>query len=430
MVCSAQLLNPTPGCNVALADKPSRIGMYALNFQPSGANTTTAYPSTYGDTLAVRGARSGRDPLDKVYRSNIVALDAEANTVINGNAGRPPGCATVSSQTCTANGRKWLVLNQSDCNSYTSFFTPLLPDLDFLTGRLLASNIWFDCDLTINNVVPLLLAGPDAYVVVTGRLARDQHHLDRRSPHGVRRRGRQRQRQGPRDRQRRQLQPQQPGAGAWTASCGPLLAKTTRLVVGNGSFYMGSGGVVHMCQTFALLASGYGKVPATDGTVPCSNPCSTYTGQVKVGSGAAVDWISPNQIIDLRPTAEQILSTHPYEDLGLWTEAGGAQSINGGGSGHMTGVFFLGNADAFTLTGNAGANVVLSAQFISRTHEGGGRGHHQPGPRPVRLGAGGDLQDGAGPMRAERHVHGPYGPYPGARTAVDNGEETARKDPQ
>ena len=32
----------------------------------------------------------------------------------------------------------------------------------------------------------------------------------------------------------------------------------------------------------------------------------------------------------------------------------------------MTGVYFLGNADAFTLTGNAGANVVLSAQFISR----------------------------------------------------------------
>ena len=33
----------------------------------------------------------------------------------------------------------------------------------------------------------------------------------------------------------------------------------------------------------------------------------------------------------------------------------------------MGGVYFLGNADAFTLAGNAGANVSLSAQFISRT---------------------------------------------------------------
>jgi len=40
--------------------------------------------------------------------------------------------------------------------------------------------------------------------------------------------------------------------------------------------------------------------------------------------------------------------------------------MSGGGNSHMTGVFFLGNANAFTLAGNSGANVSLSAQFITR----------------------------------------------------------------
>jgi hypothetical protein len=33
----------------------------------------------------------------------------------------------------------------------------------------------------------------------------------------------------------------------------------------------------------------------------------------------------------------------------------------------MAGVYFLGNAHSFNLAGNSGANVHLSAQFISRT---------------------------------------------------------------
>ncbi|HEX7277161.1 MAG TPA: Tad domain-containing protein, partial [Acidimicrobiales bacterium] len=83
VVCSAKTIAPTPGCNLALGDRPSRIGMYALNFQPPGAHTTTPFPTHYGDTLAVRGARSGRDPLDRIYRTNIVDLDTEANGVLN-----------------------------------------------------------------------------------------------------------------------------------------------------------------------------------------------------------------------------------------------------------------------------------------------------------------------------------------------------------
>jgi hypothetical protein len=365
VVCSASLLNPAPGCNPALADKPSRIGMYALNFQPPGSGTTTAYSavpanSSYGDTMAVRGARSGRDPLDTVYRENIVALDAEANGVLTGNGGMPPGCTSVSNNACTGNGRTWLVLSQTNCNSYTSFFG----GLNFL--RLLAPNIWFNCNLNVNSsLFPLILAGPDSYVVITGTLEVSATFsiVDPRTVFI-----------GGKDSGNKigvdignggNFNLNNPVAGVDCLLVPPLV-KPTRLVLGKGEFFMGSGGRIHFCQTFAFLASGYGKVPASDGTVPCSDPCDGYLGKVSIGSGATVDWIAPNQIVGRRPTTEEILETNRYEDLGLWTEAGGAQSINGGGSGHMTGVYFMGNADPFTLTGGSGANVVLSAQFISR----------------------------------------------------------------
>jgi hypothetical protein len=361
VVCSAKTFNPTPGCNLALGDKPSRIGMYALNFYPPGAHATTPYPTHYGDTLAIRGARSGRDPIDRVYRKNIVALDAEANAVINGNSGRPPGCAAVVNNACTGNGRTWLVLGTNDCRN-PLFFTPT---------RLLAQNIWFGCDLDPSDLtllgLPLVLAGLNSYVVVTGTLTVRSTFsiLDPRTvfiggtASGGNPRGLEILNGG-----NFNLGNPVPGA---PCVVNPAVLKSTRLVVGKGALYMTSGAIAHLCGTFAFLASGYGKVPATDDTAPCSSPCGTYSGQVSIGSGATVDWIAPNQVTTRRPTTEEILSTNPYEDLGLWTEAGGAQNMSGGGTGHMTGVFFLGNADAFTLTGGAGANIVLSAQFISRT---------------------------------------------------------------
>lgn len=358
VVCSARTVSPTPGCNLALGDKASRIGMYALNFQPPGAHTTTPYPTSYGDTKAVRGARSGRDPLDRVYRENIVALDGEAQSVLTNPGGLPPGCTSVSLlKTCVGNGRTWVVVRGTDCSGYGTFFL-LNPTY------LAAQNIWFNCDLTVNS--PLLLTGINSYVVITGKLSAtstfsivDPHTIFVGGTESGNARGVEIGNGG-------NFNINNAVAGADCVVL-PLVAKSTRMVVGKGSYYMTSGGVVHQCHTFVYMASGYGKVPSTDGTVPCSNPCDTYTGMVSVGSGAVVDWIAPNQIVGRRPTAEEIGSTNLYEDLGLWTEAGGAQSMSGGGTGHMTGVYFLGNANAFTLTGGAGANVVLSAQFISRT---------------------------------------------------------------
>ncbi|MEA2715862.1 MAG: hypothetical protein QOI99_179, partial [Actinomycetota bacterium] len=348
VVCSARTFNPTAGCNLALADKPSRIGMYALNFQPPGANTTTAFSasssSTYGDTLAVRSAQSGRDPLDRVYRPNVASLDTEAHGVLTGNSGRPPGCASVTNNACTGNGRTWLVLEPNDCKNYSTFFLLGI-------GRPLAPNIWFHCDLTVNS--PLVLSGIDSYVVVTGTVDVTSTFsiVDPRTVFiGGTGQGNAR---GLQVGNGGNFNVNNPVAGT-DCLLHPLLLKPTRLVVGAGSLFMGSGGVAHVCQTFGFLASGYATVPTTDNTAPCSSPCSGYTGKVSIGSGAAVDWIAPNQITNRRPTAEEILTTNPFEDLALWTEAGGAQSVNGGGTGHMTGVYFLGNADAFTLTGNAG----------------------------------------------------------------------------
>jgi hypothetical protein len=357
VVCSAKTASPTLGCNVATGNKPSRVGMYGLNFNPPGANLTTPYPGTYGDTAAVRSNRSGRGPLDRLYRSNVVALDAEAKAVVTGNGGMPPGCTAVVGNACTGNGRTWLVLQPADCSALGTFFDPLL-----FPGRTAAQSIWFNCDLTVG--APLTLTALDSYVVVTGALQVNST-FSIADPRTVFLGGRS---------SGNNIGFQVGNGGNFnvnnknvTADCPPPdgVVKATRMVVGNGAFTMSSGGVAHLCQAFVFMANGYGKVPTADGTTPCT--CG-YTGTVSVGSGAVVDWTAPDQVLDRRPTSEelQVGGLSPYESLGLWTEAGGAQSISGGGTSHMTGIFFLGNANAFTLAGGSSGNVSLSAQFITR----------------------------------------------------------------
>ncbi|MCA1842543.1 MAG: Tad domain-containing protein [Actinobacteria bacterium] len=373
VVCSARTANPTPGCNPATADKPSRVGLYALNFaHPAGDYVTSDYPSTYGDTQAVRSAQSGRTPLDAIYRTNVRALDADAQSVLTGNGGLPPGCGPPVLNLCTgSNGLTWLVLRGTDCNSLATFFSPVLNP-----GRTALPNIWFDCgssgDLSVNT--PLTLTGPDAFVVVVGQL-QVSSTFAMTDPRKVYIGGRSSGNKIGLD----------IGNGANfnvnnlvaaadpTLPCTlPAVVKTDTVVVGNGSFNMASGGAAHLCQSFVFMASGYGKVPATDGTPPCGSPCSGYLGTVGIGSGATVDWTAPNLVSGRRPTQAEVLGlpgaglSTPYEDLGLWTEAGGnTNSIGGGGNSRMTGVYFLGNADSFTLAGNASGSVSLSAQFIS-----------------------------------------------------------------
>ena len=381
LACSARTVNPTPGCNVATGDYPSRIGIYGLNFpHPPGNHVTSQYSSTlsqssYGDTQAVPGAQAGRQPLDWMYRTNVKLLEDEAKSTLTNPGGRPPGCGAVANNSCTSSttGRTWLVLNQAECDTLNStslvnFFNPLIP---VIPARTAAQNIWFNCDLTVKTASPgVVLTALNANIVVTGQLAVTGWFsiLDPRSVFiGGRATGN---RIGLDLGNGSNLNIGNPIPGT---NCPPpaSLGKYTKMVVGHGSFTMASGASARLCQTFLYMASGWGKLPASDGNAPCACNSSAYTGTVSIGSGAVVDWSAPNLINGRRPTRAEVnlaiepSAVSPYEDLGLWTETGGPSTVSGGGNTRMAGVYFLGNADQFTLAGNAGANVYLSAQFIS-----------------------------------------------------------------
>jgi hypothetical protein len=387
-VCSATsgiapLPAPSPGCNAATlsvtetAAIPSRVGIYALNWQhPAGDYVTSAYPGTYGDTPAVRSAQAGRGPVDAIYRLSVQSLDQVANAAINGNvqssgAHYPPGCSSINTLTKTclsSSGVTWGYLNQSDCNSLASVAT-LYPTLFAL------SDIFFDCNLGVasNNspVGGLLLTGLNSTVVVSGSVSvssmfsisdpRNVYIGGTNSGSAI----------GLDLRNGSNFNLDNPVPGT---ACPPSagIPKYTSMVVGEGAFDMTSGAIDHLCQTFVYMANGFNTVPTSDGTGPC--PCSgsgygNYTGYISVASGSQVDWTAPNLIVGRRPTSQELATITPFEDLAAWTEAGGnaKSGINGGGNSQMTGVFFLPNANSFALAGNSGANVYLSAQFIAQT---------------------------------------------------------------
>jgi hypothetical protein len=347
------------GCRPGTGTRASRIGIYALNFVRPVGDIATPYPATYGDTKAVATTRSGRRFADKRYRENVAALDAEAESVLTGNSGRPPGCSSVTNNACTSStdGRSWLVLSATDCSNVSTFFA--------VPGRAGAQNVWFNCDLDVTS--DLTLSGADSYVVVTGSLSvKKTFTIDdpRRFYVGGRSTG-----------NTVGLADGSPGSAlrvnlGGAASCAERAnPKATRMVVGNGSLKVSSGAATRLCHTFVYLASGYGRVPGTDGTNPCSSPCSTYNGVIEVTSGASIRWTAPNQIIGRLPTPTDLAyDSNPFEDLALWSEAGGnTHGITGGGESGLTGVFFLPNADSFSLAGGSGQTIDLSAQFISRT---------------------------------------------------------------
>ncbi len=372
VACSSKAVNPTSGCDVDPlgTGTPSFIGLYGLNFQPPGA-FMTSIAGTYGDTTAVRSGQSGRQSIDSLYRKNVVSLDTEARGVLttNGTTPRtiPPGCVAVVNKACTGSGLTWLVFQGNECSmaNLNTYF--LLNPL-----KKLAQNVWFNCDLNVNGLLggltPLTLSGASSYIVITGQLAATSTFAitDPRTIFiGGRSTGN---KIGLDIGNGGNLNVNNPVPGVNCLL--PVGLGTTRMVVADGSFNFASGGTAHLCQTFVFMASGYGKVPTSDGTAPCT--CSGYLGAVSIGSGATIDWVAPNVITLRRPTVAEVdlgsipAPVSPYEDIGLWTEAGGVSSVSAGGGAAMVGVYFLGNADQFTLAGNSGANVRLNAQFISR----------------------------------------------------------------
>jgi hypothetical protein len=344
-------------CNPGTGNTPSRIGIYALNLSKPSADIATAYPSTYGDTAAIGTAQTGRGPVDHRYRTNMAALDTNSKTILTGNSGRPPGCTSVVNNSCTGNGVTWLVLQQSDCNSFAAFF--LVP------GRTTAQNIFFNCDINVN--APLALTAANSTIVVTGQLAVNSTFTitDPRAIYvGGRSTG---------NKVGLDLGGATSVFSSNLASVAQCALRTgpghiTTLVIGDGRLNVASGAVLHLCQTMVYMANGFGKLPASDGTLPCTNPCSGYLGTVGVTSGAFVDWSAPNEITGRAPTPTELATTNRYEDLALWTEAGGNTSgMTGGSATSLTGVYFMPNADSFNLAGGGSLPIYLSAQFISRT---------------------------------------------------------------
>ncbi|HEX8771002.1 MAG TPA: Tad domain-containing protein [Acidimicrobiales bacterium] len=341
-------------CSPGVGANPSRIGMYALNLSRPPGDIASSFPSTYGDTAARATAQTGRGQVDARYRQNLVNLDSNAKSILTGNSGRPPGCTAVVNNGCTGNGLSWLVLEQADCNSLVTFF--LVP------GRTLAPRIWFHCDLKVT--APLALVAPASTIVVTGQLTVSSAFTiaDARTIYVGGKSG------------ANAIGVDVGGATsvlnvnmASAVSCVTRVGAghATKFVIGNGSLKVASGATAHLCQTFVYMASGYDKIPATDGTTPCS--CS-YSGTINVTSGGFVDWSAPNEITDRSPTTSELASTNPYEDLALWTEAGGnTNGMTGGSATSLSGVYFLPNADAFNLAGGGSLPIYLSAQFISTT---------------------------------------------------------------
>jgi len=88
-----------------------------------------------------------------------------------------------------------------------------------------------------------------------------------------------------------------------------------------------------------------------------------------VSLSGTTDWTAPNAYGDMSAltTTQKQAAWAAGEDLALWTESYGSGStykMAGGGNMHVGGVFFVGNAAPFTVTGN-GLQDLTNAQFIS-----------------------------------------------------------------
>ena len=355
VACSAT--STVPDCRPGIGSKPSRLGIHALSLGRPADHIATAFPSTYGDTAAVPTPQSGRVRADARYRESLAALDATAEWVLAGNAGQPTGCSGVVATVCTGNGLTWLVLQQAQCDTLPLFFS--------VVGRVAGRNIWFNCDLNVSS--PLSLTGVDSFVVVTGNLTVSSR-FNVNDPRGIYIGGRATGNRIGLDVTGATSQLGVNNLGAGNGCSGRTGAgKTTVMVVGDGSLKVGSGATARLCQTFVYMASGYDKLPATDGTPPCqSSTCNSYSGTVSVSSGANIDWSAPNEVSDRQPTAAELAGANRYEDLALWTEAGGnGHGLTGGASTNLSGIYFLPNADSFNLAGNGSLPISLSAQFIS-----------------------------------------------------------------
>lgn len=167
-------------------------------------------------------------------------------------------------------------------------------------------------------------------------------------------------------------------------------SKSTKLVVVNGRLSGSGGSINRLCQTTVLLADGNTSgscpnvpaIPTTNGVHPYDN---CFGGNVGLSGGGSFDWTAPNasdnpmQWDDPNDT----VYLDDFEGLALWTEAQSGNALSGGGTNVMKGVFFLPNADPFTIDGGASQAIERDAQFIIRKLKMTGNGLLTMRPNPV-----------------------------------------------
>ncbi len=158
-------------------------------------------------------------------------------------------------------------------------------------------------------------------------------------------------------------------------------APRARLVIGNGSFTGGAQANFQMCHTSVLMAEGFTSAcplptsTTSPGTAPYTNSCRGF---IDVGGGGAMDWTAPNLV-----TAKATQTDwDQLEDLALWTETSTGSRIGGGGILLVSGVYFLPNAQPFTLSGQGTQSNGANAQFVARRLEASGQGTLIMKPNP------------------------------------------------
>jgi hypothetical protein len=151
--------------------------------------------------------------------------------------------------------------------------------------------------------------------------------------------------------------------GAASTCVGQPTVQAAKLVIGNGSFSETNTGVVRLCGTSVLMADNSSSscpLPTSSpgvGAAPYDNACG---GSLNLTGAGVMEWTAPN-----------LQSTTPanwdnLEDLALWTETSAGNMLTNSGSQQISGVFFLPNANPFTVSAAGTQTNAGNAQFIVR----------------------------------------------------------------
>jgi hypothetical protein len=321
---------------------PARAATACPSTVKGGGNVTTPYTCPIGST------RKGRINVDILYRTRMMALRADAVTKTSWNPAQIADAVATDGWTyydrcndvpATVTARKVFIHCATFNNAVTfSYIDPAVEQQVVFDGTVSGSN-----NMTFLNRTKLYIANGlsrsgGTFNVNTG--------------------------------------------GAATCPSGTR-ANSAKIVIAKGGFSSTGSSALHLCNTAVLMGDDSHQggscpnlpaIPTTHDVAPYDN---CFNGSISLSGGGALDWTAPNATAT--GTTWDSPASQPYldnfEGLAFWTEtAGNANSLSGGGSNNMVGIFFLPNADSFHITGNGGQVIESDAQFIVRKLEMGGNG--------------------------------------------------------